>query len=103
METNDITLKQFQEAARVCGLNPRLCFEAAVSPTMLLNATTMILNAITKCEDLAAAIFNVHGDRPVPHRAFEIWRSPKTRFWDSYHVRPVSDWAFHQIMAELDR
>jgi len=103
METNDITLKRFQEAAHVCGLIPRLCFEAAVSPAMLLNATTIIVNAITKCEDLAAAIFNVRGNRPVPHRAFEIWPSPKARFWDSCHVRPVSDWAFHQIMAELDR
>jgi hypothetical protein len=103
MVNHDITLKRFQEAARVCGLIPRLCFEVALSPTRLENAELSIINGITQCKDLVAAISDVHGDQPVPHRAFEICPSPKSRSWEACRVRPVSDWAFHQIVAALDR
>lgn len=52
--------------------------------------------------DLTHAVRNVVTGQPI-HRAFEIWPSPDNRSWECCVTRPVSDWAFSQMIAELDR
>ncbi|KAM6504274.1 hypothetical protein JOM56_001217 [Amanita muscaria] len=46
LQGTDITLNRFQEASRICGNIPRRCFEAAISPAKLRNATAAIKAAI---------------------------------------------------------
>ena len=98
----DITLKRFHDTASICGYIPRPCFAAASSPDALLSATREILDAIDATKNLVDAIANVHNGQPI-HRAFEIFPSPESRRWINCLIRPVSDWAFSQMIAELDR
>ena len=69
---------------------------------MLSIATDRILNAIKETGNLHDAVTKVHTGQTV-HRAFEIYPSPESRHWESCRIRPVSDWAFSQMFAELDR
>ena len=55
-----------------------------------------------KPEKLADAVVKVHNGQPI-HCAFQISPSPWSRRWESCVAEPVSDWAFAQIMADLDR
>jgi hypothetical protein len=98
----DITLKRFRDITNICGHIPRPCFAAALSPDALLSATREILDAIDETKNLADTIAKVHNGRPI-HRAFEIFPSPESRRWINCLIRPVSDWAFSQMLAELDR
>jgi hypothetical protein len=97
----DITLKRFQDTSRICGNIPRQCFEAAVSPATLHNATSVIKAAIGETEKLSEAVKNVNCGDTI-HRAFQI-RPSQIRFWDSCLVEPVSDWAFSEMMNELGK
>jgi len=74
MEKMDISLKRLKEAAHVCGLIPRPCFEASILPSNIVGTTRLISNVIFQCKDLATAITGMHGDQPVPHCVFEICR-----------------------------
>ena len=98
----DITLKRFRDTTSICGHLPRPCFAAALSPDALVSAAREILEAIDETENLAKTITKVHNGRPV-HPAFEIFPSPDSRRWINCLIRPVSDWAFSQMLAELDR
>ena len=98
----DITLKRFHDTTRICGYIPRPCFAAALSPDALLSAAGEILQAIDETKNLADAIDKVHSGQSI-HRAFEIFPSIRSRRWIRCLIRPVSDWAFSQMMAELDR
>ena len=82
----NISLKRLKEAARVCGLIPCPCFEASISPSNIVGAMRLIINVIFQCKDLATAITGVHGDQPVPHRAFEICPNPESRDWEACYV-----------------
>lgn len=44
----------------------------------------------------------MHSGQPI-HRAFEISPSPQNRHWINCLIRPVSDWAFSQMVTEMDR
>ena len=61
-----------------------------------------VINAIRATKDLPDAVRNVTTGQPI-HRAFEIWPSPDNRSWECCVIRPISDWAFCQMIAELDR
>jgi hypothetical protein len=65
-------------------------------------ATQKVINAIVGTEDLAGAICNVATGQPI-HRAFEVWPSTDITAWECCVTRPISDWAFSQMVAELDR
>jgi hypothetical protein len=97
-----MTLKRFHDTTSICGYIPRQCFAAALSPDALLSAGRVILDAINETKNLEVAITRVHNGQPI-HRAFEIFPSPNSRRWINCLIRPVSDWAFSQMMAELDR
>jgi hypothetical protein len=90
------------DTTRVCEYIPRQCFAAALSPDALSSATRVTLKAIGETEKLADTIAKVEHGEPI-HSAFEIYPSPESRCWINCLVRPVSDWAFYQMMAELDR
>jgi len=98
----DITLKRFEDVTRICGHTPRQCFEIALSPDALLSATNGIIRAIKRTQNLPDTIFSVNAGEQV-HCAFEVYPSLEDRAWIQCLVRPVSDWAFSQIMAEMDR
>jgi hypothetical protein len=103
LQSNDVTLKQLQEASRICGNIPRVCFEAAISPTALRDAQDDIRGAIAKTEGLSDAVNDMRmGGETVIHRVFQIRPSYKERLWNSCIVEPVSDWAFSQMMELLD-
>ena len=87
---------------RICGCNPRECHAASPSPDALTIATQKVINAIVGTEDLAGAIRNVPTGQPI-HRAFEVWPSTDITAWECCVTRPISDWAFSQMVAELDR
>jgi hypothetical protein len=65
-------------------------------------AAQKVINAIVGTEDLAGAIRNVPTGQPI-HRAFEVWPSTDITAWECCITRPISDWAFSQMVAELDR
>jgi hypothetical protein len=98
----DITLKRFHDTTSICGYIPRPCFAAALSPDALSSATREILQAIEETENLADTIIKVHNGQPI-HCAFEIFPSPLSRRWINCLIRPVSDWAFSQMVIKLDR
>lgn len=98
----DITLDRFQETTRICGTTPRRCFEAAVSPGKLVATADQIIGAIRQHRELKNAITDAHAGKPI-HCAFEVCPSSNSRYWDSCSLRPISDWALSQIMAELDQ
>jgi hypothetical protein len=98
----DITLKRFHDITSICGHIPRRCFKAALSLEALSTATRVILAAIDETKKLSDAVTKVHNGQPI-HRAFKIFPSPKSRFFINCLVRPVSDWAFSQMMVELGR
>ena len=102
MSPLDITLQRLKAVVRICGYNPRECCTAAVSPLALTTATQKIIHAIRTTKDLRHAVRNVTTGQPI-HRAFEIWPSPNNRCWECCVVRPISDWAFSQMIADLDR
>ena len=86
----------------MCGYIPRACFAAAVSPEGLSTAKATIHNAIKGTEKLADAVVGVHGAQLI-HRAFLIVPGSNTnRYWESCVAEPVSDWAFSDILTELD-
>lgn len=87
---------------RICGCNPRECHAASASPDALQIATQKIIDAIMGTEDMSGAIRNVATGQPI-HLALEVWPSPDIRAWECFEVRPISDWAFSQMVAELDR
>ena len=98
----DMTLKRFHDTTSICGYIPRQCFAAALSPDALLSAGRVILDAINETKNLEVAITRVHNGQPI-HRAFEIFPSPNSRRWINCLIRPVSDWAFSQMMAKPTR
>lgn len=102
LASNDITLKRCLEVTRICGHIPRQCFRAALSPESLSFNTTAALNAIRGIDRLANVIIQVHTGNLI-HPAFEIYPSSNSRQLETCLTRPVSDWAFSQMMAELDR
>jgi hypothetical protein len=98
----DITLERIEATTRICGNNPRRCFDAAVSLATLSAATDEVLSAIKESQKLNDAVARAHAGQPI-HRAFDIYPSSQSRHWESCLVQPISDWALSQIMAELDR
>jgi hypothetical protein len=59
--------------------------------------------AIRDVGDVAAALDQVHGHGTlIPHRLFEIYPAPASRSWESCLVRPVSEWAFDQLLTEME-
>ncbi|KIL59458.1 hypothetical protein M378DRAFT_111046, partial [Amanita muscaria Koide BX008] len=99
----DITPRRFQKTSDICGLIPRSCFEAAISPGTLRDAADAISDAIKETEDLSRAIVIVHS-RATIHRAFQIRPlSPTNRGWYCSLTEAVSDWAFSEVMAYLDQ
>jgi hypothetical protein len=98
----DITLKRLKDAMRICGCNPRECLTASVSPGNLMIASQKVINAIMATKDLSGALRHVAAGQLI-HCAFEIWPSPYTRAWECCITRPISDWAFAQMVADLDR
>ena len=87
---------------RICGCNPRQCRMALASPAALNTATQKIINVIAATsQDLASGIYNMAiGDLIY---AFEVCPSPDIRTWECFVTRPISDWAFSQLVAALDR
>lgn len=83
-------------------VTPRLLFELAFSPEVLLNVMNKVTNVIYETQDLAGALIHVNSN-PQLHCAFETYPSPETRYWESSLTRPVSDWSMCQMVAELDR
>jgi hypothetical protein len=98
----DITLKRFNDATHICGYIPRQCLRAAYSPETLSAVTEEVRGAIRATTNLKDAIMSVSTGEPI-HRAFEMYPSLKNRAWIHCLVRPVSDWAFSEMIAELDR
>jgi hypothetical protein len=98
----DITLKRFHDITSICGYIPRRCFAAGLSLEALSTATRIILTAIDETKNLSDTVAKVDNGRPI-HHAFEIFPSPESRRWINCLVRPVSDWAFSQMMVELGR
>jgi hypothetical protein len=74
---------------------------ALASPAALETATQKIINVISApLQDLASAIHNMAiGDLIY---AFEVSPSPDIRTWECFVTRPISDWAFSQLVAALD-
>ena len=68
------------------------------SPDALEVATQKIINVIAATEDSASAMTT--GDLIY---AFEVSPSPDTRAWEGFVTRPISEWAFSQLVAALDR
>jgi len=99
----DIPFKHIQAAAQICGNTPRRCFKAAISGGALEIAKADVIKAITDIQDVAKAVNDVHGDRPVPHRVFEIYPRTDIRAFSLCLVRPVSPWAFDRLMAEVEQ
>jgi hypothetical protein len=99
----DIPFKRLHAAVQVCGNTPRRCLTAAVSDNTLEPAKADIIKAITGIEDMEKTIRNVHGDRSFPHRVFEIYPRPDTKLFSLCLVRPVSRWAFNELMIEMKK
>jgi hypothetical protein len=98
----DITLKRFNDATRICGHVPRQCLKAASSPTALTSATTQLTRAVALITDLEDVIASAYTGEPI-HRALEIYPAPDTRDWLQCLARPVSEWAFSQMVIKMDR
>jgi hypothetical protein len=62
-----------------------------------------VVRGIRATNNLADVISDMHSAETMPHRAFEVVPSPLTRSWESCWVRPISDWAFSQMIMDLDR
>jgi len=104
LQSNDITLKRLQEASCICGNIPRECFAAAASPRHLSLAKDKIRHAIDQTDNLSRTIINMRvGGDTVIHRAFQIRPLSEDRLWNSCLVKPVSDWAFSEMMDVLDK
>jgi hypothetical protein len=97
----DITLKRFNDATHICGYIPRQCLKATSSPNALLTTTNEIKSAITETTKLRHAITSVSSGKPI-HRLFQIYPSLPSRDWGQYFIRPISDWALSEMLAELD-
>lgn len=95
----DLPLKRLQAVIRICGHNPRRCLDAAVSPA---EASQNIIAAINECNNLREVISQAHSGQQI-HRAFEIYPALPSRQLDICLIRPISDWVFSHIIAELDR
>jgi hypothetical protein len=59
--------------------------------------------AIAQIEDVTNAIRNIRGDRAVPHRIFEVYPRSDSRALELSLVRTVSQWAFDELMIEVER
>lgn len=82
-------------------LGRRQCRKASVLPDVLTDVSDSINLAIKETTNLSDNMNNVATGQPI-HRAFEIWPSPNSRAWSSFVIKPISDWAFSQMVAELD-
>ena len=67
----DITLERFHQTSHICGYAPRQCFEAAVSPDSLRDATQAVTTAIREIKELSETLASMHGGETV-HHAFQI-------------------------------
>jgi len=83
----------------ICGYNPRRCYSASTSPVALTEVFNSINLAIEGTTNLLDAMNNVATGQPI-HRAFEVWPSLDR---SSFVIQPISDWAFSEMVAELDR
>jgi hypothetical protein len=98
----DITLERFDQTSRICGYTPRRCFQAAVSPHSLCEATQAVITAIRDIKELSDIFADVNCGKTV-HCAFQIRPSTESRCWDSCLTEPVSVWACSQMMTDLNR
>jgi hypothetical protein len=106
LQMTDITLKRLQQASLICGNIPRTCFEAAMSLTDICEAEDVIKNAIEDTKDLFKVTSNIQNgdDRHITHRAFQVHpKSSDNRFWHNSVAKPVSAWAFFQMLNVLHR
>ena len=87
---------------RICGFNPQQCCKVSALPDILTAISDNINLAIKETTNLSDAMNNMATGQPI-HCAFEIWPSPDSRIWSSFDIRPISDWAFSMMVAELDR
>ena len=103
IQMTDITLKRLQQISLICGNIPRPCFEAATSSDGLRRAEYMIKNAIKNTKDLFMVTSDLQNgdDRHITYRAFQVHPSPEDRFWDISIAKPVSAWAFLQMLNVL--
>ena len=78
------------------------CLQAASSSTALSFIRENIIAGIRNFEKLLRVISDTYAGKPT-HRAFEIYPSLPCRQLQFCLVRPISDWAFSQMIEELDR
>jgi hypothetical protein len=62
-----------------------------------------MVKAIEEIKDVEKAIEDVHGDRAIPHRIFEVYPRAESRLLGLSLVRTVSRWAFDELRAEAER
>ncbi|KAF8351674.1 hypothetical protein F5887DRAFT_913384 [Amanita rubescens] len=106
LQMTDITLKRLQQASLICGNIPRPCFEAAISLTDLREAENVIKKAIEDTKDLFEVTSNMQNgdDRHITHRVFQVHpKSSENRFWHNSVAKPVSAWAFFQMLNVLHK
>lgn len=87
----------------MCGTVPRRCFRCARSDEKLLAAKFRLKKAIDEIEDVTKAIQNIRGNHKFPHRIFEIYPSLDSRQFDCCEVRPLSEWVFNELVAEMEQ
>ena len=78
------------------------CLQAASSSTALSFIRENTIAGIRNFEKLRRVISDTYAGKPT-HRAFEIYPSLPRRQLLYCLVRPISDWAFSQMIEELDR
>jgi hypothetical protein len=99
LASEDVPLTRLLEAIRVFGYNPRRCLKEAVSSATLSRSRGKIIAGI---RDLRKVISQAHAGESI-HQAFEIYPSLPCRQLATCLVRPISDWTFSEMIAELDR
>jgi len=102
-ERFDLPLRRIYNAVTVCGNAPRRSFKGALSDTALEVEKAEIRKAINEVDDVYETLQGVHGDRPVSHKIFEIYPRQDTRKFQLCLVRPVSQWAFNELMGTLEQ
>lgn len=103
LHSKNITLKQLQEASRICSNIPRTSHLAVVSGVAVRNAKSVVKSAIVHTQALFDAIIGMNlGGETVIHRVFQIRPPDKDRSWENSCVEPISDWILSEMMDALD-
>ncbi|KAF5379025.1 hypothetical protein D9615_006070 [Tricholomella constricta] len=98
----DVPLKRIYNTIAILGSAPRPAYHAALSNRTFNDLKVDTRSAIREIDDVAKSILTVHGNGRFPHEVFEIYPCPGSNSFFSCLVRPVSQWAFDELVQALE-